>query len=266
MRPYLIVLSFFFVHEALAVDIVAHRGYACRTPENTLKSVRSAWLAGADGVELDLRVSMDGVIFLYHDDTIHNRPVSKLNYAEIRLISEHVAPTFKSILELSTQPGFFILDLKDKDPNHYRPLATLVATSGISQDRFIIQGPSVAVLKTVREYLPDAGYYYLTNLKRKFPFFLTPNPQRVLKRIDGFGFDGVSLKGRAFLDRQFIDEIKGAGYKVNVWTINDPSRASFYRDIGVDGIITDFVEKIQSEVDDGKSFEGPCLSVVQDAS
>jgi len=264
MRCILITICLFSVHQAVAIDIIAHRGYSCRAPENTVGSVNDAWLAQADGVELDLRVSKDGVVFLHHDDDIRGRLISKLNYAEISSIDETAVPSFESILNVGTPPGYFVLDLKEEKPDKYESLSALIARSGIEPSHFVIQSTSIATLMTVKKRLPDAKYYFVSNLKRRFPFYLTPRPKRVVSRLENFKIDGVSLKGHDFIDRSFVQEIKEAGYLVNIWTINDPARTSYYRDIGVDGLITDFVEQVRSEVVDGRRFEGRCLDEVQD--
>lgn len=266
MRRILIVLCYFIVHDAVAIELIAHRGYSCRTFENTVRSVNYAWLAGADGVELDLRVSKDGVVFLYHDDNINGRLISKLDYADINSAVNFTAPTFEMILNLGEPPGHFVLDLKEKDPSKYESLALLITASEIDQSHFVVQSASVAVLMAVKEQLPNARFYYLTHLKRTFPFYRVPKSKSVVAKIEGVGVDGLSVKGRKFIDQGFVQDIKDAGYLVNVWTINDPSRASYYRDIGVDGIITDFIEHVRSEVLNGTKFNGQCMSAAQDAS
>jgi glycerophosphoryl diester phosphodiesterase len=266
MRRILLVLCYCFVHDAMAIELIAHRGYSCRTLENTIGSVNYAWRAGSDGVEIDLRVSKDGVVFLFHDDNIHDILISKMDYSEIGSLVEYTAPSFESILDLGNPPGYFVLDLKDKDPARYISIAALITKSGINQNRFVVQSNNTAALMAVKEYLPGASFYYLSHLKRRFPFYLTPRPSRVLNRIRGLEIDGVSVKGRRFIDEHFVQEFKEAGYLVNVWTINDPARASYYRDIGVDGIITDVIEEIRSELFDGRKIEGQCLSSGQDVS
>jgi glycerophosphoryl diester phosphodiesterase len=266
MSRILIALCSFIALDAVAIEFIAHRGYSCGTLENTVLSVSNAWLVGSDGVELDLRVSKDGVVFLYHDDKIDGRSISKLDYAEVNSAVEIGAPTFESILNLGEPPGYFVLDLKEMEPGKYESLARLISASAVEQSHFVIQSTSEAVLAALKEQLPDAKFYYLTHLKRTFPLYRAPKSNIIVARIEGFNVDGVSLKGRGFIDQRFIQDFKGAGYLVNVWTINDPARASYYRDIGVDGLITDFVEQVRSEVIDGKIFEGQCLGAIQDAN
>lgn len=68
---------------------IAHRGYSARYPENTLPAFKGAVDAGADMIELDIRLSRDGQIVTIHDATIdrtsdgHGR-VADLSFAELR--------------------------------------------------------------------------------------------------------------------------------------------------------------------------------------
>lgn len=247
------------------MEIIAHRGYSCGTLDNTAKSVEYAWLAGADGVEVDLRVSRDGVVFLYHDDNVNGRSISKADYADIVMPGRPNAPALKTILDLAEPLGYFVLDLKESDPNKYLSLPLLIADSGIAESRFTIQSTNIATLVAMKRELPNAKYFYLSHLKRTFPFYRIPKPEKIMQRIEGLEFDGVSLKGRQFINEFFVQEFKSAGYRVNIWTINDPARGAFYQKIGVDGLITDFVEEIRSEVLDGRRFEGQCPSTTIDA-
>lgn len=259
----LIVLCFLAGNNLLAVELIAHRGYTCRAVENSSAAVADAWLARADGVELDLRVSSDGVILVYHDEQLGGRRISDLSYDKIRGVAVYAVPTFQSILDLGQPQGFFLLDLKDSNASGYRPLGRMIAESGLDTDRVQVQSQSVEVLTAVRETMPDAAFFYLAHLDRTFPLFRTPGPGKVLKRIDGAELDGVSLKGRRAIDEQYIGRLKDAGYRVNVWTINDPVRAVYYRDIGADGLITDAPESLRSVLESGEGDGEACFEATE---
>ena len=47
--------------------VIAHRGASMLAPENTLSAARKAEALGADGLEVDIRISLDGIPFLMHD-------------------------------------------------------------------------------------------------------------------------------------------------------------------------------------------------------
>ncbi|MGF1546037.1 MAG: glycerophosphodiester phosphodiesterase family protein, partial [Thiotrichales bacterium] len=54
----------------MTFDLVAHRGYALRYPENTLPAIEAALAAGARYVEIDVQLSADQVPVLFHDRSL----------------------------------------------------------------------------------------------------------------------------------------------------------------------------------------------------
>ncbi len=75
------------------VTAVAHRGDPYRFRENTIDSLRSALEQGADAVEIDVRLTRDGVPVLLHDATLkrlweRDRPLAVLSAAEVRGLTE----------------------------------------------------------------------------------------------------------------------------------------------------------------------------------
>ena len=82
--------------------IIAHRGDLGTAPENTLPAFQRARDAGADGVELDVRVTRDGQLVVFHDGTLDRTsngrgPVSNFTLAEIRSldVGSWFGPAFK---------------------------------------------------------------------------------------------------------------------------------------------------------------------------
>lgn len=63
--------------------IVGHRGSPREARENTLESIRAALASGADAYEIDLRLSADGRIVVYHDDEIDHAPVETLTHQQM---------------------------------------------------------------------------------------------------------------------------------------------------------------------------------------
>ncbi len=263
MNHFLVVLSAFLVVEAMAVEIIAHRGYSCGSSDNTVDAVKLAWAVEADGVEVDLRTTNDGVIVLYHDEKFNGRFLSEQNYEDIHRESNGTIPTLEQVLAIGNSPGYFVLDLKSDDSSDYDSLPMLIEASGKGQHQIIVQGPSIPVLRNVSAGLPGAAYYYLSDLKRKLPFFSKPKPTSILKEINGLRAMGVSLKGRRFLTPEFFNVFKEAGYRVHVWTVNDSARAMEYVAMGADGIITDAVERIQSELEGKNEDENLCSQMLQ---
>ncbi len=82
--------------------IIAHRGDLSRAPENTLPAFQRAWEAGADGVELDVRLTKDGQLVVFHDRNLDRTsngtgPVNHCALAEIQSldVGSWFAPEFR---------------------------------------------------------------------------------------------------------------------------------------------------------------------------
>ncbi|MFF9584308.1 glycerophosphodiester phosphodiesterase [Streptomyces achromogenes] len=85
------------------VTAVAHRGDPYRFRENTLASLRSALGRGADAVEIDVRLTRDGVPVLLHDETLRrlwevDRPLGALSAQELRGLTAGGVPTLAEAL------------------------------------------------------------------------------------------------------------------------------------------------------------------------
>ncbi len=102
--------------------IIAHRGDLGRAPENTLPAFRRAVEAGADGVELDVRLTKDGQLVVFHDHNLDRTsngagPVNHSTLAEVRSLDVgswfdpkfqgETAPTLDEVFE-TLPPGYLI--------------------------------------------------------------------------------------------------------------------------------------------------------------
>ena len=225
---------------AFGVEVIAHRANGCGMTENSIGAVRSSFAAGVDAVELDVRVSLDGIAYLFHDDEIGSRPVLAMEYSELQSVAGAAGtPTLSETLGDSTFTGLYVLDLKQINTSTASHVAKVVKHSAVNLNQIIFQSDDRRVLQALHEMLPTGRYYLLERLKRRFPFFRSVKAERIAATIPTDYIEGVSLKGRLFIDKLFVSTLKNAGLRVFVWTINEKSRAHYYQAIGVDGLITD---------------------------
>ena len=107
--------------------IIAHRGDGSTAPENTLPAFQRAWEVGADGVELDVRVTRDGQLVVFHDRNLERTsngcgPVSNFTLAEIRSLdvgswfgqafNGETAPTLDEVFE--SLPRYYLINVEMK--------------------------------------------------------------------------------------------------------------------------------------------------------
>lgn len=98
----------------------AHRGYwADGAIENSLDSFYSAHKKGFEMIELDVRLSLDRIPFVFHDEyvTINNslEKIEQLNLVEIKKIFPHI-PTLEEVITFSQRPLFINIELKTQHP------------------------------------------------------------------------------------------------------------------------------------------------------
>jgi hypothetical protein len=125
--------------------VMVHRGMSAAAPENTLEAYAAAMDFGADGCEIDLRRTADGVLVLFHDDMLDRLThgfgaVNQLTYYELlalepRLLFGHATnetrpPTFVALLALARQRAM-LLHLDVKEPNLDDEIASLLEAADV---------------------------------------------------------------------------------------------------------------------------------------
>ncbi|MCX5292659.1 MULTISPECIES: glycerophosphodiester phosphodiesterase [unclassified Streptomyces] len=229
------------------VTAVAHRGDPYRVRENTIASLRSALDQGADAVEVDVRLTKDGVPVLLHDATLkrlweHERPLASLSADEVRGLTDGRVPTLAEAL--ATADGTrLMLDLPGmRDVRAARRVVDAVREAGASE-RVYYTADSSAML-AVRAADPSAEIALTcTSLAPPRPALLAAVKPRWLN----YRFSLVS--------RELAARVHHDGYLLSVWTPD--TRRSMRRliDFGVDSITTNRVDVLCALRDGGYTRE-----------
>ncbi|MEU9452388.1 glycerophosphodiester phosphodiesterase [Streptomyces sp. NPDC048277] len=220
------------------VTAVAHRGDPYRFRENTLDSLRSALQQGADAVEIDVRLTRDGVPVLLHDDTLkrlwgHDRPLTALSADEVRGLTSGGVPTLAEALA-ATEGGRVMIDLPG-DPSE-RAVARIVAVAREcgATDRVYYTGDSPAML-AVRA--ADASAEIALTRKT-----LAPARPALLDAIRPH-----YLNYRfSLLDHALAEHVHHSGYLVSCWTPDTRRSMRRLLDMGVDSITTNRVDVLNA--------------------
>ncbi|MFJ8633018.1 glycerophosphodiester phosphodiesterase [Streptomyces sp. NPDC093568] len=216
------------------VTAVAHRGDPYRVRENTLDSLRSALRLGADAVEIDVRLTKDGVPVLLHDATLkrlweQERPLLALSAAEVRGLTAGGVPTLEEALA-ACDGSRVMLDLPGTpDVRAVRRIVDVARACG-AEDRVYYCAGADAML-AVRAADPAAEIALTwTTLAPPRPVLL----DAVRPRWLNYRFPLV--------DRALAERVHRGGHLLSVWTPDTRRSMRRLLDTGVDSITTNRVD------------------------
>jgi glycerophosphoryl diester phosphodiesterase len=228
--------------------LLGHRGDPAHAPENTLPSFQQAVQKGADGVELDAKLTADGHVVVIHDPTVDRTTDGTGRVASFTLevirkfdagswFSEKFRgtkiPLLGEVIETLGKEKLINIELT----NYSTPLDGLVDTVCELIKRRNIQGQIIfssflaSNLKRAAQLLPQIPRGLLA----------TPGLMGLWSRSFGFMFgDYQALHPHiSNVDRQQVQRVHRLNRRVHVWTANTPDQIYRLRDWGVDGIFTD---------------------------
>ncbi len=216
------------------VTAVAHRGDPYRVRENTLDSLRSALRRGADAVEIDVRLTKDGVPVLLHDETLkrlweQDRPLLALSSAEVRGLTAGGVPTLEEALA-ACGDSRVMLDLPGTpDVRAARRVVDVVRACG-AQDRVYYCAGAPAML-AVRAADPAAeiALTWTTLAPPRAGLLEAVRPRWLNYR---FGL----------VDRAVAERVHRAGYLLSVWTPDTRRSMRRLLDLGADSITTNRID------------------------
>jgi glycerophosphoryl diester phosphodiesterase len=235
--------------------VFAHRGASGHAPQNTLAAFRLAAEMGADGVELDVHLSGDGEAVVVHDATVDATTdgqgrVSAMTLSELqaldagrwfdeRFAGERV-PTLQEVFDAIGHRLLINVEIKATLGHHSMALEAevvrLIEDNQMSE-RVIVSSFSPTSLRRVRKLNPNIplGLLYGKPEPAMLPFLM----RCLLVPYDalhpGYGLVNAALVARAKRQRK----------RVNVWTVNDADEMRRLCDLGVDGIITNYPDRLR---------------------
>ena len=220
--------------------VIGHRGGGGRETENTLAAFAAARRGGADGVELDVRLSADGELIVFHDDDLRRlcgrgERIGELPLAalrEVALPGGHHMPTLDEVFAELGAAMLVNVELK-AEPGRRRALVTSVAAVVARHragERVLLSAFDPLVVHWSGRHAPALARGFLFHKRQPAPLrraWVAPivrphalHPEHVL------------------VDRVRLAEWRRRGYRVNCWTVDAPAELRRLADLGVDAIIT----------------------------
>jgi glycerophosphoryl diester phosphodiesterase len=228
---------------------IAHRGASGYAPENTFAAFRRAIALGAGFIETDLQLSRDARLVAIHDATVNRTTngqgaVHDMTLAELRRLdagswfgSEFAGeriPTIEEILEFANKHDVvFYLEMKPSGSwgGEHALISALRDSREIARTVVISFDP--AILASVRKIEPTlmTGLLFEGHI---------PNP---LDKAIEIGARQVAVRGDLVTPR-LLKEARGHDLQVVCWTVNHPGHMRLLVQAGVDGIISDYPDRL----------------------
>ena len=211
--------------------IIGHRGARALAPENTLLAVRTG-MQCADFVEVDVRLSADGVPVIMHDETVNRTtngagPVHGYTLHDLKLLNAgegEQIPTLEEVCHLVFEECGLVVEIKE--PGSEAPICAILQEN-LPRDLVIVSFHPECII-AVKALLPGVRTGIISS-----------HPALDLPALAGnIGADVVLPKFDLVIP-DLVRECREWGLSVIAWTLNSEDAFRMAEDLGIDGFATD---------------------------
>ena len=270
--------------------IIAHRGSRGFMPENSIPAMKTAIDQGANTLELDVHISKDNQVVVYHDATLNpeyttfknggeipgnkrsDYTLYKMNYDEIRkfdigskyyaafpqqkkmftyapLLSELIDSVEAYTKAKRRPPIIYLVEIKSNEkkygieqpmPEEYMRILMGVLNEKKLGSRLLIQSFDMMPLKVLHQKWPGLSLGFLTSDKTK----------TFSQNLELLGFNPAFYNpNQQLVNKELITACHSKMIKIAPWTVNDDTDIQRLKDMGVDGIISDYPNRVSGVKD-----------------
>ena len=221
----------------------AHRGASEYCPENTLLSFYVGLYMGANGIETDVQLTKDGVLVLFHDETLERvtgekgricdyafRELQNFNVKNKGLTDKILA--FEDFLcRFSHRDLTFAIELKGDGTA--KPTADLLRKYDM-QCKTIVTSFKFNELENLKSYAPEfkAGYLAIEVID-----------QKLLVKLKNTGIEELCPRATV-ITKEKVDEWKKLGFEVRAWGVSNENIMKEVFHTGVNGMTVNFPDKL----------------------
>jgi glycerophosphoryl diester phosphodiesterase len=217
---------------------IGHRGAAGHAPENTIAAIRRGVALGVDFVELDVQCTRDGRLVVMHDKLVDRTTdgiglVSDMTWDKLQLLDAGLGEGVPSVEEaLAAANGHVGVILEAKTPGIGPAIHHAVGRSAFS-GRVIYASFLHAEILAIRKLDPLA---ITMALMECIPLSGAVFARDANATLVGLSFDSATAG--------FIARLHDAGFEVLLYTVNDPRLIERAIELGADGVISDYPERV----------------------
>lgn len=247
--------------------VIAHRGASGHAPENTLAAVRKGLAQQADLIEVDLHLSADGEVVVIHDATLERTTdgqgaVSEHSLAALQgldagswfdtAFAGEGIPTLQEVMQAVDGQATLLLEIKwGADGSLYEGIEEKVIAqvdSFQAQKWVIVQSFRTEVIRRIHELAPDLPVHKL--IIGNLPM-LPIHHDGHFQLSSAFAYPYVQAinPSHQLLTQKFVNVAHQKGFQVFSYTVNKPEEMHRLMKLGVDGIITNYPDRLRSVIE-----------------
>jgi glycerophosphoryl diester phosphodiesterase len=212
---------------------IGHRGAKGHAAENTLASFEKAMELGVDMIELDVFLSKDNIPVVIHDKTIDRTTISNgfvSDFLAIELQKLGI-PTLEDVFQLVNHQCDINVEIKEFEA--VKSVLDLIHSNIFSKEKILISSFDWNALQEVRFHDNDIRIGVLTETDVDLALAFA----KFIKAYSIHPFHHL-------LTKENVIQIQYNNFKVYPWTVNEPEDIIFVKLLNVDGIITDFPDRV----------------------
>ena len=224
--------------------VIGHRGAMGHETENTLASVQKALDLGVDMIEIDVFRIVSGEIVVFHDERVDRLTngggrIEEYNIVAVnalKLDGNHGIPVLQDVLKLVDKKAQLNIELKGTNTANAVNfvIENYVERQGWTLDQFVISSFNWDELRSLRAINKDIAIAVLTE----------GDPLDAIGVAKELGAVAINPYYQT-LTEENVATMQQAGFKVYTYTVNDPEDISRMKDFGVDGIFSDYPERVK---------------------
>lgn len=241
------------------VIVTAHRGASGYAPENTISAVEKALEIGVDRIEVDVQQTADGVVVCLHDKTLNRTTdqkgkVGKRTYKELSSVKAYGSfpeafpdepiPTLEQVFQLMDGSVQFVIEIKAGKrtyPGIEDHVVELIKKYK-AEDWALIHSFNDRVLNHIHQKYPEIRLQklfvsYSGGIMLDFKLHAVKLSE--YDHVEGFG---ISMNTA---NQKLVNEIQKLGKVVHVWTVNSENDIVEIAELGVDGIISNYPDRVK---------------------
>ena len=224
---------------------IGHRGSKGYIAENTLESINHAILLGVDGIEIDIFKCLSGELVLSHENNLKrltgkSAQLEKLTLNELKkflVVGKYKIPTLTDVLTIIKTPLFVNIELKGLNIAQAtsKIISDISTSTSWSLEHFIISSFNWDELERFR------------SIDKNTPVGVLVSKSMSINEAIEFG---KKINAQAIhpnfklLNDKAVKKIKNNGFKIYTWTVNNEDDINFMKKLKVDGIISDYPDRI----------------------